>query len=121
MANSKADGFGITGGVNGTIGYVGQTYIDGNPGLQFTIVDPAKAADYGWSILPTQYHFAPGDKLVFNIGTGAASFVTSSKPMNAIPGLRTQVTTTFGMNTGDNLVLTTFNKVGNEPAIGDYY
>ena len=133
-AAAKADGLGRTGGATtGTIapvfgtdtpgdeGFLGQTYLDADTGLQFTVVDPQAALDYGYTQLPSPgYYFRPGDKLVFQVKPNEAH-VTSVKPILGIYGLRTKVTTTYGMAPKDTAIVTTYNKAGNEPKVGEYY
>jgi hypothetical protein len=132
-AQAKADGRGLTGGATtpggantgvgavGSSGYLGQTYVDAVTALKFTIVDPANALSYGYVQLPSpRYSFAPGDTLTFTVSS-EAGHLTGSTPTIAIPGIRTQVVTTLGMNPGDTAVVSTFNKAGTTPAVGDYY
>jgi hypothetical protein len=112
-------------------GYLDQTYIDENTALKFTIVGPQDALDYGWQSLPDpQYNFEPGDTLVFQVSsetaryTGTTYFLFSLAQYNnliCIAGLNTEVVTTFGANSGDTAIIDTFNKSGNQPAIGEYY
>lgn len=105
----------------GTSGWLGQTYMDVDTGVTFTIVDPNAALDYGYTELPSPgYYFRPGDKLVFT-ASNTAAHKTSVLPQLGIYGVRTQVTTTYGMNVGDTLLVNTYNKSGNEPKIGEYY
>lgn len=110
----------VTGGSNG-VGYLGQTYVDTVTDLKFTIVDSKNALAYGYTSNPSpSYFFQPGDTLTFTVSK-ETPFVTGSIPVLGIPGLRTEITTTFGMNVGDTAVISTFNKAGNTPAIGEYY
>lgn len=131
---AKTDGKGRTGGATtgtsapaqgsdtpGTDGYLGQTYADIDTGFTCTIVDPNEALGYGYTTLPSPgYHYRPGDKLVFHVSSTSAH-TTSAAPNLSLYGLRTKVTTTFGMYQGDTLLVHTYNKAGNEPEIGDYY
>ena len=129
-SDALADGLGRTGGATtpatgipteGAEGWLGQTFIDTDTGFQATILDPDSALGYGYTELPAlSYNYQPGDKLVFTVSP-AAAHVTSVKPNIAIPGLKTKVTTTFGMYAGDTLLLSTYNKAGNEPKIGEFY
>lgn len=126
LAEANADGLGRTGGATtgvagvGAIGYLGQTYLDTVTGFKCTIVDPAKALDYGYTTIPASYRFRPGDKLVFTV-VPSATFTTSVIPSVALYGLRTKVTSTYGMKAGDTLVVNTYNQAGNEPKIGEFY
>jgi hypothetical protein len=137
LAQAQADQLGRTGGSTtpstpnwaagnpaagiGYSGYLGQTYVDPATGVKFTLVDPHSALGYGYVQLPSpSYSFAPGDTLTLTISSETAH-VTGAAPTIAIPGLRVQVVTTLGMHVGDTAVVSTFNKAGNEPAVGDYY
>jgi hypothetical protein len=132
-ANTYANCFMVTsslatGGSEG-IGYLGQTYIDAQTNLKFTIVDPYQALNYGYTIRPNGYYFAPGDKLYFTVAqtpryTGSTYFPYGAAVPNnliAIPGLYTKVVTTFGSNAGDTAIIDTFNKSGDEPNVGEFY
>ena len=131
------DGLGLTGGATtpaypnttvGANGYLNQTFVDATTGVKFTIVNPADALSYGYTTLPSpSYHYRPGDTLTFIVNKAAARY-TSTTPIIAIPGLKVKVLSTYGMrdsNGGlvapDTNIITTYNKSGNEPAIGDYY
>jgi hypothetical protein len=128
---ATADGLGLTGGATtpsgsnvspgiGAVGYLGQTYIDATTGVKFTLVDPAKALSYGYTQLPSpSYNFQPGDTLTFTVSR-ETGLLTGATVLN-LPGLRTKVVTTLGMNPGDTAVVSTFNRAGNSPAVGEYY
>jgi hypothetical protein len=113
------------GPVVGLSDYLGQTYFDPNTAVKFTIVDPNNALPYGYTTLPSPtYFFKPGDKITFVLERSTenlSAFVTGSIPIIAIPGLRTEVATTFGMVTGNTATVQTFNKSGNDPSIGEFY
>ena len=132
---AMADALGMTGGATtnnlvapafgadtpGAVGFLGQTFNDLDTGFVVTIVDPNEALDYGYTSLPSPgYRFQPGDKLVFQVNDSFAH-TTSAVPSLSMYGLRVKVGNTFGMYQGDSLVINTFNKAGNEPAIGEYY
>jgi hypothetical protein len=110
----------VTGGSAG-IGYLGQTYNDSVTGFSVTIVDPnaSNIADYGLTA-PISYRYAPGDTLVFVVSK-SVHYVTSTVPVVAIPGIRTKVSTTFGMAANDYLFINTYNKAGAEPTVGEFY
>jgi hypothetical protein len=118
-------------GSGGVFGYLDQTYVDGTTDLKFTIVSPQDALSYGYQNLPDPiYDFEPGDTLVFQVSsetpryTGTTYFPDSLAQYNnyvAIAGLGTQVITTFGASAGDTAIIQTFNKSGNQPAIGEFY
>lgn len=133
---AASDGLGITGNATtnsgdltlGTTGYLNQTYIDVHTGVKFTIVNPADAVanpgvtpGFGYSSSPSpMYLYTPGDKLVFTVSDTLPRY-TSVLPTNNIPGLSTKVVSTFGMRVDDTAVVTTYNKSGAEPSIGDFY
>ena len=128
-ANTFTVASSVAGGSAGT-GYLGQTYIDAATGLKFTVVSPSEALSYGYTTLPLQYQFAPGDELVFKVSKGDVRYSGSTyfpfgtaQPNNlvAIAGLHTKVATTFGADTGDTAIVDSFNKSGNEPLIGEFY
>jgi hypothetical protein len=130
---SQGDGQGITGGATtpvssnvgstavGADGYLGQTFIDIDTGIQFTIVDPNAALSYGFTALPTPtYHYQPGDTITLVTNT-SNPWYTSGIPIINVPGLRTKVISTYGMASQETALLNTFNKAGNTPQVGDYY
>jgi hypothetical protein len=146
-AQAAADGLGLTGGATtpssedqnfvqvgvttgftaggvlpvGTSGFLGQTYIDPVTAFQVTVVDPANALSFGFTQLPSpQYTFAPGDTLTWVVSRENGQ-ITGSKPTIAIPGLQTTVVTTLGCNPGDTAVISTFNRAGTSPAVGEAY
>ena len=101
-------------------GYLGQTYIDARTGATWTIVNPADALSYGYTVLPSpQYSYSPGDTLQF-VFSKTGTFVAGDTII-AIAGLQTKVATTLGMNAGDTATITTYNKSGNEPNVGEFY
>jgi hypothetical protein len=116
-------------GSNGSAGtgYLGQTYIDAKTGATFTIVNPADALNYGYTQLPSpQYAFAPGDTLqiVFQKAATYPSYASTfytGATINAIAGLWTMVSTTYGMNVGDTALIETYKLSDNGPAVGEYY
>ncbi len=131
-AQAAADTLGLTGGATtpatsnvgltavGTAGYLGQTYIDVNTAVKFTLVDPTTALSYGYVQLPSpSYLFQPGDTLTFTISRETG--LRTGSTVIAIPGLRTTVVTTLGMNVGDTATISTFNRAGNSPSVGEYY
>jgi hypothetical protein len=114
----------------GTDCWLGQTYVDVLTGFKATIVDPATALSFGFTVLPTQYKYQPGDTLVFNVNastprltgtTYTPSGTTQPNNLTAIPGLNTEVITTFGSAANDTALIQTFNQSGNSPNIGEYY
>ena len=102
------------------IGYLNQTFTSASYGFQFTIINPADAVALGFPDAPTPtYSYYEGDVVAFDVST--TSFVTSAEPQIAIPGLWVTVNTTYGMNNGDSVVISTHNRAGSEPNVGDYY
>ena len=121
-ADQLADGLGITGGLNGSYGYLGQTFQDWNTGVKFTLVDPRYALAYGYTTLPANYAFAAGDTLSFVVDATQGLRSVSGSPVAAIPGLDLQVNTTHGMHVGDTYVISTYNNgTANQPALGEFY
>jgi hypothetical protein len=120
------DGLGRTGGdpndPSDGIGFLGQTYLDPNTAVAFTIVDPTNALnEYGYTSMPSpSYRFTPGDKLVFTV-SDALSLVASPVPTLTIPGLSVVVNSTYNMHPGDTAILSTYNKAGKEPKVGEFY
>ena len=92
-------------GSNGS-GSLGQTYIDGKTGLRFTVMPG------------TTVNYKSGDLLEFDIEKNHKCAVI---PFYDIPGLKITITNlndVVPLNTG---VITTFNKSGLEPNVGDFY
>ena len=141
-AQAALDGLGLTGGATtpstpnwgglilsplapfvgvGAVGYLGQTYVDPKTALQFTIVNPQSALSYGYTQLPSpSYAFEPGDTLTFTVSR-EAGFITGTTPTIALPGLKTKVTSTLGMNSGDTALVSSFNRAGTSPEVGEFY
>jgi hypothetical protein len=113
----------FVGPVFGLSSYLGETYLDPNTAVKFTIVDPRNALPYGYTTLPSPaYSFAPGDKITFLLEDSKDSpFVTGVTPVIVLGGLRTSVSTTFGMNPTDTATVATFNKSGSNPNNGQFY
>jgi hypothetical protein len=103
VTSNRADGSG-TG--TGPTGIPGQTYTDTVTGLRFTVL-PSTTGAY----TPGHFHLVISDEIKTN----------SSIPVKAVPGLEMTVLNTLNVPVGDSALVTTFNKSGNEPAIGDYY
>ena len=128
--DAVADGKGLTGGATtpsgtnttlGYSGYLGQTYVDPETAVKFTLVDPSAALGYGYTQLPSpRYYFNAGDTVVLTLTSGG-NFTTGLAPIVALPGLATKVSTTFGAEVGDTAIVSTYNKSGNNPNVGEYY
>lgn len=104
------DGFDVaSSATNGSTGegVVGQTYQDSNTGLRFTILE-AGTGDY-----------TDGQSFTLNV---SETFTTGfSKVVKAVPGTEVRVDNTTDIGVGDTAVVTTYNKSGAEPGIGDFY
>lgn len=108
-----AQNYNVTSNVpNGSAGAgkVSRTYIDARTGVRFTIYPDAS----------TSITFAAGDVIVINVNSNP-NFVSSPSPILVVPGIRLTVTNTFQVGAGDTSILTTYDKAGNDPAIGAYY
>ena len=94
----------------GQDGVIGQTYRDAKTGLTFTVL-PRE----GGGVYPT----GVGASFTFEIRKKVVT--DSNLPVNTIPGLQLLVTNTTGVPVGDSALVETFERGGNEPAIGDNY
>jgi hypothetical protein len=92
-------------GTNGS-GSLGQTYVDEKTGTRFTIM-PGTTVSY-----------TPGDILEFDI---SKTHKTGALPFYSVPGLKITITETNGVTAGNTANLTTYNKSGLEPDVGDFY
>lgn len=96
----------------GQDGLIGQTYRDDVTGLVFTILPREGGAAY-----PT----GPGASFTFEV----RKLVTTNAnlPINSIPGLELTVANTEGsvIPQGDTAIVETFDRGGQEPAVGDSY
>jgi hypothetical protein len=94
----------------GQDGVIGQTYRDAVTGLVFTILPRSGGGNY-----PT----GPGAEFTFEV----RELVTTNAnlPVNSIPGLELLVANTTGIASGDTAIVETFERGGNEPAVGDSY
>ncbi len=107
---ASQSGFNITSSnPNGTFGtgIPGQTYINSITGLRFTIL-PASSGDY-----------SNGGS--FTLIVGSNWIADAAIPSRGIAGLETTVFNTIGMGVGTTALLSTFNKGGSEPGVGDTY
>ncbi len=114
-------GPGRTGSVtlqNKNKGKIGKTYVDPTTGFRVTFA--------------TAPAFTPAlnDTVVYDIGdptqsSAAKYYFTAATPLErAIPGINFSVASTSGGavdNTGDTVILNTYNKSGSEPNVGDIY
>lgn len=92
-------------GSNGS-GSLGQTYVDAKTGNRFTIMPGATVT------------YQPGDLIEFNI---SKTFKTQVTPVWGIPGLRTTISSLAGVAINNTATVTTYNKSGAEPGVGDFY
>ena len=104
-------------GVGGQDGVVGQTYRDLVTGLTFTVLPR------GWQTDKTgpwvAYPVGATATFRFNVST---TFTTNANiPNNALPGLELTVANTQGAAIGDSGIVTTYERGGQEPAVGDIY
>jgi len=88
-------------------GSLGQTYIDEKTGTRFTIMPGS-----------TDPFYAAGDLLEFDV-TG--DFSTGVLPQYSVPGIKTTISNLNGVALTNKALLTTYNKSGLEPAVGDFY
>ncbi len=95
---------------DGQDGLVGQTYRDTITGLTFTVLPREGGAAY-----PT----GAGANFTFEV----RRLVTTDAniPINTIPGVELLVANTVGMVAGDTAIVETFDRGGQEPAVGDLY
>jgi hypothetical protein len=93
---------------SGQDGNVGQTYRDLRTGLTFTILEREGGASYPAG---TSFTF-----LVRRVVT-----TDSNLPVNTIPGVQLTVSNTLGIAVGDTAIVSTFDKGGAQPAVGDIY
>ena len=92
----------------GQDGQVGQTYRDLVTGLTFTILARAGGAGY-----------PAGQSFTFKVRVNATC--DSNLPNYAVPGIQLIVANTTGVAVGDTALLTTHNRSGAQPAVGDVY
>lgn len=99
-------------------GSLGKTYIDPKTGFRVSFADTGFAPGVG-----TFVYYYVGDPTTT---TSPAKYyiTTNTNNVRAIPGINLTVSTTDGGsedNTGDTVVIYTYNKSGNEPDVGDIY
>lgn len=112
QGTGQDDGFTVTsthangsGTGSTSTGVIGQTYVDGKTGLTFTVME-ADSAPYSGSFTL----IVEDDQ---EMGSGVVN--------QSVPGIWFHVTGTEDVADGDTAALTTYNKSGQEPGIGDYY
>jgi len=96
----------------GQDGVIGQTYRDEVTGLVFTILPREGGADY-----------PIGAGAFFTFQVRKLVTTDANVPVNSIPGLELRVANTEGSTipTGDTAIVETFDRGGQEPAVGDSY
>jgi hypothetical protein len=96
----------------GQDGMVGQSYRDTVTGLVFTVLERTGGADY-----PT------GAGAYFTFQVRRLVTTDANIPVNSIPGLEMTVANTEGSSIpqGDTAILETYDRGGQEPAVGDSY
>jgi len=101
----------------GQDGVVGQTYRDAVTGLTFTILPRGWSTNHNgpWIAYPT------GSNATFRINVSKTFTTNGNIPHQAVPGIELKVANTSGVLTGDTGKVQTFQRGGNEPAIGDLY
>jgi len=96
----------------GQDGVIGQSYRDTVTGLVFTILPREGGADYP---------IGPGAFFTFEVRRLVTT--DANVPVNSLPGLELTVANTEGSTipTGDTAIVETFDRGGQEPAVGDSY
>ena len=92
-------------GSNG-FGSLNQTYIDAKTGVRFTIMEG------------TLVTYQSGDILEFDV---IKNFTTGVLPQYSIPGIKTTISNLNDVAVNNLALVTTYNKSGLEPNVGDYY
>lgn len=122
VTSSNPDGSGSinTSALNdgeGQDGILGQTYRDAVTGLTFTLLPRGWHDNESgpWASYPT------GGTATFRINVSKTFTTNANIPHNALPGLELKVANTYNMGVGDTAVVSTFERGGNEPSIGDVY
>lgn len=101
----------------GQDGIVGQTYQDEVTGFTFTILPRGWSTDKvgPWVSYPT------GATANFRVRCSTTQTCDANVPVKVIPGVEMKVANTVNVNTDDTATVQTFERSGNEPAIGDLY
>jgi len=95
-----------SGSAGDNTGYLEQTYVDSQTGFRVSVMQ-GSTVDY-----------TSGDRIGYSV---SPLFVTSTTPTRGIPGTRTTVSDTEDITVGDTGIISTYNKSGDEPRIGDFY
>jgi hypothetical protein len=97
----------LNGGV-GQDGTVGQTYRDLVTGLTFTVLPRAGGVPY-----------PAGGTLTFTVRANVVA--DSNLPINTLPGVELVVANTTRVTSGDTALVSTYEKGGSQPSVGDVY
>jgi hypothetical protein len=92
----------------GQDGIIDQTYRDLITGLTFSVLEREGGAAY------------PAAS-TFTFTVRQQALTDSNLPTNAVPGIELLVTNTLGVGEDDTAVVETYERGGNEPAVGDLY
>lgn len=98
---------------SGGDGYIGVTYIDAVTGLTFTLGDPQNPSDTA-----VLYNYAAADVVTL---AARSTHDVSLEPRFSIPGIRHRVDSTEDIVVGNQATLSSYDKSGNEPDVGDFY
>jgi hypothetical protein len=98
----------LLGSGTGQDGAVGQTYRDLVTGLTFTILPRAGGTSY-----------PVGGTLTFTVRSSVTT--DGNLPINTLPGVELVVSNTSGITVDDSGIVQTYEKGGNQPAVGDVY
>jgi hypothetical protein len=96
-------------------GKLGKTYVDPTTGFRVTFDNVAFAPGVGTTVL-----YDIGDPTVSD-ATQKLYITAIGSIVKVIPGMNITVSTTSGSYADDTVVLSTYNKSGNEPNVGDMY
>ncbi len=101
----------------GSDGTVGQTFRDPVTGLSFTVLPRGFHDDNDgpWAAYPT------GPTATFQIDVSKTHTTDSNIPITSIPGLELKVANTLDIGVDDTADVQTFERGGEEPAVGDVY
>lgn len=101
----------------GQDGVIGQTYRDKVTGLTFTILPRGWQTNQvgPWVSYPT------GATATFRFEVSKTMTADANLPVRAFPGLEVRVSNTLNIGLGDTAILSTFERGGEEPKVGDLY
>jgi hypothetical protein len=108
VAGSGSANNSLLNGGTGQDGLVGQSYRDLVTGLTFTVLTRE-----GGAVYPV------GETFTFNVRKVVTT--DANLPTNAVPGIELLVANTSGVAVGDTALVSTFERGGSEPAVGDLY